>query len=138
MKIGFTGTRDGMTPQQKKTFRDLLLEIKPESFSHGDCVGSDADAHQIAVEIGIPIIIYPPRKNDLRAYCKASGAVIKPVADYLERNLAIISDTDQLIACPREYENQVRSGTWYTIRQAKKRNKTVRVILPNGQVRLIY
>jgi hypothetical protein len=135
MKVGFTGTRKGMRPQQKKTFRDLLIELKPTMFIHGDCIGSDADAHKIAVDLGIAITIYPPRKTDLRAYCKAPGAVIMPVDDYLPRNIKIVESCDLLLATPETYENEVRSGTWYTVRQAKKRQKACRVILPDGKIK---
>jgi predicted Rossmann fold nucleotide-binding protein DprA/Smf involved in DNA uptake len=134
MKVGFTGTRKGMTPQQKKTFKDLLIELKPTRFIHGDCIGSDADAHKIAVDLGIGITIYPPRKNDLRAHCKAPGAAIMPVGDYLPRNIKIVDACNLLLATPESYENEHRSGTWFTVRQAKKRGKPCKVILPNGQI----
>jgi hypothetical protein len=39
-KIGFTGTKDGMTDPQKSTLRDLLDGGSGE-FHHGDCVGAE-------------------------------------------------------------------------------------------------
>lgn len=134
MKVGFTGTRKGMTHAQKKTFRQLLLNLDPERFIHGDCIGSDADAHKIANDLGIKITIYPPRKNDLRAYCEAPGALIMPVGDYLPRNIKIVENSEILIATPETFTNEVRSGTWYTVRQARKRGKDCKVILPNGEI----
>ena len=53
--VGFTGTQIGMSPLQKKTFtkliKFLLADNKITSFHHGDCVGADADAHNIVKQL---------------------------------------------------------------------------------------
>jgi hypothetical protein len=46
LRIGFTGTRQGMTKRQRNALRDLLAA------HHGDAVGVDAEAHDIAIELG--------------------------------------------------------------------------------------
>jgi hypothetical protein len=51
-KIGFTGTQDGMTDQQKSMLRDLLDGGTGE-FHHGDGIGADSEAHDIATLCGL-------------------------------------------------------------------------------------
>jgi hypothetical protein len=48
---------------------------------------------------------------------------------YLERNLNIIKYSFVLIACPIDKnKEEFRSGTWSTIRQAKKLNKLIYIL----------
>ena len=59
--VGFTGTRQGMTDDQKCALRKLLSEIArngsfPLLFHHGDCVGSDEEAHEIAVGLDAVVL----------------------------------------------------------------------------------
>ena len=130
MKIGFTGTRNGMTYSQEQGLTLALLSHRHEitEFHHGDCVGADAEAHRIAVVILGPekVYIHPPKDPKHRAFCKSPN--ILPPDDYLERDLAIVLATDRLIACPKAGPEVPRSGTWYTVRRAKERNKPVLIL----------
>lgn len=68
----------------------------------------------------IQIHIFPPDNPKLRAFNKAD--LLMPEKPYLVRNLDIINNSACLIACPKDKNNEeLRSGTWSTIRQAKKR-----------------
>jgi predicted Rossmann fold nucleotide-binding protein DprA/Smf involved in DNA uptake len=71
----------------------------------------------------IKIIIHPPTDNKLRAYCKSDNYT-QPKS-YLERNKDIVNSCEQLIACPLTQEEELRSGTWATIRYARKTNKHI-------------
>jgi len=51
LHIGFTGARQGMTEGQKSALRDLLASHSGVVLHHGDAVGADAEAHDIAVEL---------------------------------------------------------------------------------------
>jgi len=129
--IGFTGTREGMSEHQKATLRKLLslavnepLEEQVVVFHHGDCKGADAEAHEIALSVGCMIIIHPPVKRIMRAYCKGAREVLPPL-EYLERDRAIVDSTIGMFAAPKSDKEELRSGTWYTVRYARKTNKTV-------------
>lgn len=52
----------------------------------------------------------------------------------LERNHRIVDACDVLIACPKDAQEQLRSGTWATVRYARKQGKRVIVITPDGTV----
>lgn len=120
MKIGFTGTQRGLSPGQATFLRSTLLEHNPTEFHHGDCVGADAEAHEIVREL-LPqckIIIHPPTVPHKQAFCHGDETrVNKP---YLQRNRCIVDSVDLLIAAPWTNEEQLRSGTWATIRYARK------------------
>ena len=71
MRIGLTGTREGMTEQQKRSLIQLLAEYRPTEFHHGDCVGADAEAHTIVQQhcTTARIVIHPPTNPAMRAFC---------------------------------------------------------------------
>jgi len=114
--IGFTGTREGMTVAQRSALRQLITECY---FHHGDCIGADAQAQEIALRSKCKVIIHPPDKAALRAYCKGWTNRCQPLP-YLLRNEAIVECTELLIAAPESDSEVLRSGTWATIRYARK------------------
>ena len=151
MNIGFTGTQQGMTDSQKNTVKELIVKIQETTdkvtLHHGDCVGSDADAHAIASSLGCSIIIHPPLNPVKRAFCikesvvidKRSSAlreengeinIVLPPKDYLDRNHDIVDSTEAIIVCPFDSVEQLRSGTWATWRYAKKKGKPIFLVLP--------
>lgn len=132
MKVGFTGNRDGMTEEQRKTVKHLL-SIRPVELHHGDCIGCDAFAHTIATDLRIPIIGHPPDLPGQRMFLHyAEEREEKP---YLERNHDIVDETNILIACPNKAEaNAMRSGTWATVRYARKVGKPIIVVYPSGRM----
>jgi len=135
MKIGFTSTQEGMTKDQRIWLNTFINDFKPVEFHHGDCIGSDSEAHEL-VKLIYPeckIIIHPPLNKSKRAFNE--GTQILKEKKYLERNKNIVNLTDILIGTPKENEEILRSGTWSTIRFAKKRNKSFHIILPNGKIK---
>lgn len=132
MKVGFTGNRDGMTEEQKTTVK-RLLSVRPVELHHGDCIGCDADAHTIAFIFRIPVIGHPPDLPGQRMCLHyAEEREEKP---YLERNHDIVDETDILIACPNKAEaDAMRSGTWATVRYARKVGKAVLVVYSSGKM----
>lgn len=132
MKIGFTGTRSAPTSKQKRVLDVLLMRLDRDfditEVSHGDCKGSDKHFHD-SIRALLPktkINVFPPQKSTHRAYCE--GDVIHPEMEYLERNQKIVDNSDILIAMPKESSEVLRSGTWATIRMAKKKGIEVHIL----------
>ena len=122
IKLGISGSRNGMSPHQKEMFQRWLTVLDPGELHHGDCVGVDEDAHDIVWENwkGINIYIYPPENGNFRAYCQHAFWYQDP-KPYLARNQDIVNASDVLLAFPSGHEeSQPRSGTWATVRKARK------------------
>ena len=135
MSIGFTGTQLGLTGKQKATLKSILekfLRIE-HKFRHGDCIGADAEANTIAKDLGFKTVVHPPTSARKRAFCVADQ--ILPAKDYLGRNHDIVNCSRILIACPKEAQEITRSGTWATIRYARKVNKDIIIIYFDGTIR---
>ena len=131
MKLGFTATREGMSQRQKDYVVAFLIEFRPTEAHHGLCVGGDEEFHALVREHSpnTRIIGHPPKINDLvpEGLTWSCDEVRKPKA-YLTRNHDIVDETDEMLACPKEKKEVLRSGTWATIRYAKKIGKEVTVI----------
>jgi hypothetical protein len=135
MTVGFTGSRSGLSYQQQIAivYILMLLEKNVIKFRHGDCVGSDEQFHKILVQVGWKdqIEIHPCTIKNKRAYCKAP--IIHDPKPPLDRNRDIVDNSDLLIVCPKEKEEQLRSGTWATYRYAKQVSKRIIIITPDGK-----
>lgn len=131
--IGFTGTQLGMTDAQKASLRGFLRGPSGE-FHHGDCIGADSEAHDIAEECGYGIILHPPTNYSKRAWREVPHFMMRREKPYLDRNKDIVNETRVLIAAPAEPDEQPRGGTWSTIRYGIKQGRTVIIILPSGEI----
>ena len=132
--VGFSGSRNGMTEQQRLfvyQYVSVLNDAKPMIIHHGDCVGADAEMHDIAKSLGCKVVIHPPTVPDLRANC--TGDECLPPKTYFARNRDIVDACDILIATPG-HTVRLRGGTWYTVAYAKKRGIQLCVVLPDGTV----
>ena len=133
IKIGFTGNRYGLKPEQEEQIKLILDKYDNIILSHGDCVGSDTDFHKLCMNYKnthpqkkIMIHIFPPNNSKLRAFNQ--GDLLMDEKPFLVRNLNIIKNSFVLIACPVDKNKEVlRSGTWSTIRKAKKLNLLVHI-----------
>jgi hypothetical protein len=139
-KIGFTGTREGMSDSQKKSFLRILEQLKEKydvkEFHHGDCFGSDRESHFLINDSNdlfnnISIIIHPPTYEKYRAFCHSDNILeSKP---YLERNKDIVRQSDCLIATPFKMIGD-KGGTWHTINFARKLGISIFIIDPQGSI----
>ena len=150
MKIGFTGTRGILTEQQQGKLLEILQGIHHSEhrhgkdtqtlpcgiteFHHGDCVGGDMFAHNMVMDLyhNPQVMIHPPKIRGSRAFCV--GGKVLPEKDFLDRDHDIVRDTELLIACPKEMKEIQRSGTWATIREARRKKKPVIIIYPSGTI----
>jgi hypothetical protein len=139
LHVGFTGTQSGMTPAQGSKLVDVLSSWRRTDRydvvgHHGDCIGADEDFHKILITLGAAHpIIHPPVIPDKRALCEPYSIMMNPLP-YLERNRAIVRDSDVLLACPGGFQEELRSGTWATLRYALKHYPMIPrwVIWPDG------
>jgi hypothetical protein len=130
MRVGFTGTQRGMTNAQLATFRSLVRGWRGE-FHHGDCVGADEQAHAFAAEVGLKTVCHPPINESKRAFTR-NDVTLEP-KEYLDRNKDIVRDTEILVATPGEFEEQLRSGTWSTVRYARRMGRGIWIVPPDGK-----
>lgn len=136
--VGMTGTQQQPTTAQLDKFLEILEYVDAEVLHHGDCIGSDIACHNIAYKLGLQIIIHPPVVTFKQAKHSAedqSRITVLPRKDYLLRNKDIVLASELMIALPRTNSQELRSGTWSTIRFTKRMHKPLAVIWPNGTVK---
>lgn len=137
-KIGFTGTRRGMTPAQFERVVFALRHFRPSEFHHGDCDGADTEVHHLVEGRGVPIVVHPPKDDTHRAFCMphdgAPNIRIEVPKPYLQRNKDIVDATEVLVAAPAGMKEVRRSGTWSTIRYARRVGKRSIVVFPDGSI----
>jgi len=145
MRIGFTGTQAGMTKEQKERLESWIRMSRPWQFHHGDYIGADKEAHDIIMKFnnytvaGVSIIIHPPADPKKRAFCKRHSCDKTEITEllpkpYMTRNHDIVDCSSVLVACPGQFSEVLRSGTWATMRYARKVGKIVMVIWPDGKI----
>ena len=135
VRIGFTGTRHEMEQRQFENLSDFLQEINVLEFHYGDCVGADEDAVAL-IRVFHPeatVVMHPPKDGSRRAYTQAD--VVRPERDYLERNHNIVDACELLLAAPHTRDEVLRSGTWATIRYARKVGRDVQLFLPQKRTK---
>jgi len=141
MIIGFTGTRQGMSPEQRRAVEALLIRFDPDAVVHGDCVGADAEFDAICELFDISRRIRPCNLEDMRAHSERRGAQPVAVAQApMVRNRNIVREADLLIACPLGPDPVVSGtslrgqGTWATVGFARSVHRDVYVVERNGTV----
>ena len=123
-----------MTWSQYRVMEGLLRELADDDpvFTHGDCIGADAEAAALAYALDYQALSQPCDIKKMRANCPAL-VVLEPLPP-LERNKNIVDFCEVLIGCPKEDEEQRRSGTWATIRHARRTWTEHYLIFPNGTI----
>lgn len=115
-----------MTARQYEAVRMILKD--EATVRHGDCIGADSEFHDIAYGRCF-IIVHPPLNDKYRAFCSAPDHTLEP-QEYLVRNKAIVNQSDILIAAPAFITEEWRSGTWSTVRHARKTGTSVIILDP--------
>lgn len=128
MKIGFTGTQKGMSQRQREGLTRLVLSLRIIEFHHGGCIGADSQAHDIVRNMsqGTRVVVHPPSNPYKRAF--KEGDIVRDELPYLERNIKIVQETRLLIAAPSSLQEELRSGTWATIRYARKMGQPLLIL----------
>lgn len=136
MDVGFTGSQIGMTQVQRAVVFRKLSFYNPDitAAHHGECIGADAAFHGVCLYLHIPIIGHPPINQSKRATLQGFLYEWEP-KEYLARNKDIVRCSELLIATPAEKEEKLRSGTWSTIRFARKLGIPRYIVFPDGRVK---
>ncbi len=139
LRVGFTGTKNGMDDLQKINLAVLFTTLKNNhseiEFHHGDCIGADAQAAQIARQFGFRLVAHPgfppnhPEVTQYRAFTTLNDEVREP-KPFISRDHDIVDETDEMVAAPVSEKEERASGTWTTVRYARKKEKKVTVINP--------
>lgn len=153
MKIGFTGTsRCSLAIPQRLALRRTLVEkadtsfavmlvasclLKPQNELHlGDAIHADRECWEIGNRLEIldiklyRLIGHPPSNPRKRAFCLYDEE--RDPKPYHERDYDIIAESSEILACPRWHKEELRSGTWTTIRHALLADRPVLIIWPDG------
>lgn len=137
---GFTGTRHGATNPQIGWVNSILEDSRPAAVHHGACTGVDLLVHQVCLELGIPLHVWPPIKTEwLAAECITPHPLvtIHPAMHYLPRDREIVRAADVLKALPKQEaqpDPMQWGGTWYTVDFAQRVYKPVDICYPSGRV----
>jgi hypothetical protein len=131
--VGFTGTELGMTPPQfdatAEVFRKFGADVR---FHHGMCVGADAEAHQLARGRDWFVVGHPCDLTHMQAQLVVDE--LREVKRPLDRNQDIVDAVSYLVATPAEYQEVQRSGTWATVRRARKAGIPIHLVYPDGRL----
>jgi predicted Rossmann fold nucleotide-binding protein DprA/Smf involved in DNA uptake len=137
--VAFSGTRESLTDNEFARVFDVVKALgKHCIYVTGACTGVDATVARIAFTEGytvhtvIPIQAHP-RYFDThwRAYSTTSE-MVNTFADRNRRMVELANPDIGLFAFPSHAEDDPRSrrsGTWQTIRMARKAGKRVQVIV---------
>jgi len=131
--FGITATQRGLTNLQLEVAESIFSTLAERGYGwqhNGDCIGGDAQLGDIWVQYG-KIYLHPPIASNKRAFL--ASAVADVPLDYLARNKEIVKASSGIFAFPAEMTEQLRSGTWSTVRFAIKTSKPVVIILPTGE-----
>jgi hypothetical protein len=137
MEGGFSGTQDGMTVSQLVAIDSLIPVLshapyKITTWHIGDCVGADAEFHEIVTGHGCYTVGHPPIKRDKRAFLKYDE--LWPEYEYLVRNQHIVDCASRMVFGPGQMREQRRSGTWSTKRKAERKGIPFEIVLPDGTI----
>lgn len=138
MRVGFTGTREGMAIDQWQTFVEKILDFEMSEWHDGDCVGADTQAHGVVrgfmrevPDFTPKLYGHPCNLSKYRAHNEYD--FVHPAKAPLVRNRDIIQASDVIFAAPKEYAEVFRgSGTWATIRYARRVKRNLYIIWPDG------
>lgn len=137
IRVGFTGTRHGMTTSQWQELEDLLailVKDRDVRWHDGDCVGSDDQAHSVINKVTSDqayTIGHPCNLSKYRAWRDFDE--LKEELPPLVRNKKIVEQSDIMFAAPEGFDEiGIGSGTWATIRYARRKKKPLIIVWPDG------
>lgn len=138
MRVGFTGTRKGLTNDQTLQVHMLLGDLQSAGATqanHGMCMGADKQFHDMAKALGYFIVGFPGITHAGTEFERAPCVcdITQRPKPFLMRNHDIVDESDVVIATPKDTTEQWRgSGVWATIRYARRIKKPLLIVWPDG------
>lgn len=127
-----------MTHLQRAAFTELVspFGLYASEFHHGCAPGSDFQAAIIAREWGLVVIGHPgkSKRGGVLSNLTAANHLTLPPQEYLKRNHTIVDRGNMLVAAPRNGMEEQRSGTWATIRYARKLKRPIYIVWLDGNI----
>lgn len=132
--VGFTGTRRGLTAPQTEKVAEILRQLGGHRLAHGCCHGADHQAYYMARELNMLMDFWPSNglQHEWARGMARTGDTVNEIRPPLVRNELIVATTPILIATPATAREVQRSGTWMTIRCARRLHRPILQICPNG------
>jgi hypothetical protein len=135
-KVGFTGTHKGAEAPQLAEAKEKLKKLKEEGFDefhHGACIGADEQVAKIAKELGFRVVAHPGLASDPKNLLYRSewtgNDEVREAKPFIARDHDIVDETAVMLATPLSYTEVTRSGTWTTVRYARKQGRVEGVTL---------
>lgn len=137
MIVGFTGTRKGTTAKQAVALSDWIRRYAASitDAHHGCCVGADEDfgGAVVAGALSVSVIAHPSNIAAMTSRAALAAAdFVRDALPPLDRNRDIVDASDVLLACPQGMAEEQRSGTWATVRYARRLKKRIVIFWPDG------
>ena len=139
-KVGFTGTSKGASKDQLGELEAKLKKVLEEhpdytvELHHGACIGADTQAAIIAKRLGYRVVAHPGTPKDPTNMMYRSewtgNDEVREAKPFIERDHDIVDETERMLATPLTRVEQTRSGTWTTVRYARKMDRQIDLILP--------
>lgn len=137
---GFSGSREGMTPAQLVVVKGLLKAEVPTALHHGGCRGADEQLHLLTYLLlpDCQLVVHPASNVSAGdrmdpGTLRMAPAYVHPAKPALERNADIVAACNRFVAAPGQEQEQLRSGTWATIRRAQRFDYQRTIVLPSGR-----
>jgi hypothetical protein len=125
-----------MNSRQLGNLRAEFMRLAPTLLAHGACRGADDEADGLAAEMGIHRVAYPSTAstrvydNYLQARVGSQITIVLPPQPPLVRDKIIVDIAEILIAAPKSMTEILRSGTWTTVRYARRQKKQIIMLWP--------
>lgn len=148
MRWAFTGSEWPLTPNQSlaldRVISDEIMQHNVDKIHHGGCKGADDEFHELLgrgnYNLWAHVEVWPGHIERKRGKSTSYGVyrgknlwVIHQPEYTLTRNRLMVDVADRLIAAPDGVE-VLRSGTWATVRYARKKHRPITFVWPNGEV----
>jgi hypothetical protein len=131
---GESGTREGATKLQVASVGWLWSRYDISLLHNGAYYrGVDRQLYHLAKGFQIPVILHPPHWDDIQVFWGIEDEQ-RDAAPSLVRNKNIILESECMVAIPRGIKEELRSGTWMTVRHTRKQSKPLAIVWPNGLI----